>query len=437
MNQPIDSKKIQKEEILEQVRKHCAPEEYENYIDHWEHNPAAYISQLVLGCLEKNPDLANDAKFLEQLMEAAGIKKQDHPLIALDDLYNTDTSMSEKDARNNVNPLVTNAEVRHDPRSYGFAVYRKSENEQRELVLTLDDNDPALFFPNQIPSGHRALLKGDFKSWFNGDASESVVGAFLEAYGPDGKENARTVGCGSNVILMCEDGIFQTVVQRSAPGPKTPSGVVNPGTYSRAAGGGAGDIEESQIRELMEELNIFIKTKDGKYTPVNLVRDDITVGVHISAGSYLSNLSAKHASLAEVFASVASGQVLDTTMSMLNVPAFPVYMPGVTETVTQIIGGKSKQIRAVVTEDAKNGDVNGVDAVLVVQMPKGVRSCDLIIADGERNLQGELMNRRWSLHDPIALMHELDKGQKKFSQTPEKVVRNAPALMGAIRTLVL
>lgn len=298
-------------------------------------------------------------------------------------------------------------------------------------VFTTLADVPAVVLRAEDAAPHGALLKKDFQKVHNGGATPEDKARVLTAFGleeDEFKKSIRTVGCGTNIYLGCSDGLYQLVVQRTAPS-QTPEGVVQPGAYSRAAGGCTGDIQNDQVREAIEEPHIFVRKPDGKVMSIDLVRADKP----ITAKQEDAYLAGKQDGLNEIYTQVAGK--IGTSSPLLRTQrqeAHALNVPGLTETVVQVGAGPApRAFRAVVADDPKNGDVSGVDAVVYVPLP-GIHSRDVFVADGERNLEGKPLGRTWLLAKPEFLEANLKSGGMKFSPAPAKVIASTERVVQTI-----
>ena len=319
----------------------------------------------------------------------------------------------------------------------GFAVFQQqklwnvSRNPNGVLRLTMQAGLPALVMNTQYAEPFKSFTKKEYQSVHNGSADETLSAEILGAYGMDidsFKNNLRTVGCGMNIYLQCDDGLYQICVQRTAP-VKTPEGVVQPGAFSRAAGGATGSILETQVREMTEELNAFIKMDNGSVVSVDLLRTDNVVPL----STQLRFIEQKQRKLAEIYQQVAAR--LDTPITSLGSQKFDAHaiqVEGLHESVEEDICGTRKDFKAVVADDPKNGDLSGVDSILVVPM-QGIKSTQIVISDGERNQQGELLNRTWMLAKPEFLEANYKSGTMKFSPVFGKVLASTQSVLAEIQ----
>lgn len=319
----------------------------------------------------------------------------------------------------------------------GFAVYTQSvqknwkieKSENSLLRLTLSENTPGLVMSDYTGSLF-AYTKKEYQSVHNGSANQDLNEKLLKDFNTDintFRNMYRTVGCGTNVYLQCQDGLFQVVVQRTAPN-KTPEGVVQPGAYSRAAGGAVGDLQETQIRELTEELNAFISMPYGKVISMDIFRSDNPV-----SDDYMESLfDKKYERINELYNQVSTQmEQKNPVIERKSFLAHPIKVPGLHQRVEQNIFGDKSQFYAVVADDPKNGDLGGVDSVVVINM-SGIHSNQIKISDGETNQDGKFLNRTWALHRPEYLEEQRQNGGMKFSPAPGKVIDATKSVVASI-----
>lgn len=306
-------------------------------------------------------------------------------------------------------------------------------------IFTTSPQDPAVVLRPEHAAPYSPLLKAaDFQAIHKGNATAEAKTKIMRAYAGMDEESflrtMRTVGCGTNMYINCADGIHQLVVQRTAP-ERTPEGVVQAGAYSRPAGGCTGDIQRDQVREAIEEPHIFIRGADGKVTSIDPFRADKP----ITRKEENAFFAEKAAGLLEVFPQVADRLGVSSTpvIETRRIAAHAVHVPGLTETVVQIFSDATpKAFRSVVVDDAKNGDVSGVDAIVLINLPN-VHSRDIIVGDGERGFDGKPLGRTWLLLPPATLEAAKAEGRMKFSPAPGRIIEHTPKVMSAISTLKL
>jgi len=306
-------------------------------------------------------------------------------------------------------------------------------------IFTTSPQDPAVVLKPEHAAPYSPLLKAaDFQAIHKGTATPESKANVMRAYAGMDEETflrtMRTVGCGTNIYIQCADGLHQLVVQRS-PASRTPEGVVQAGAFSRAAGGCTGDIQYDQVRETIEEPHIFIRGADGKITSIDPFRADKPIARKLENAFF----AGKAAGLLEVFPQVADkvGTGATPVIETKRVAAHALNVPGLTETVVQIFADATpKAFRSVVVDDAKNGDVSGVDAIVLINLPH-VHSRDIFVADGERGFDGKPLGRPWMLLPPATLEAAKADGSMKFSPAPGKVIENTAKVVSAISTLNL
>lgn len=313
-------------------------------------------------------------------------------------------------------------------------VRKVTRSETAPILVELDPALPAVVMDPRHALPHEALTKRDFQSLHNGKATPDLTASVLNAFGSPNletfKNKFRTIGCGQEVYFHCDDGVFQALVQRTAP-PATPDGVVHPGTFTRPAGSAIGDLQETQIRETTEEMNVFIDRGNGTLISVNLLRMD-----HAVSDEFMQRILAeKNRHLREIFSQVAhratsgaASQIIERTFQ-----AFPMHINGLHETIVQKIGTSEKTFKAIVNDDPKNGDLGCVDEIIVIPMP-GVKSSQLLIADGERNQKGELLNRDWFILRPADILNNMADKSMVLSPNAAIVMPSTSKIMDKITT---
>jgi|GEM_PF-2135656 len=331
---------------------------------------------------------------------------------------------------------LTNAHVmREYPDGFGVFSRQKLWSVKRDdegiLRLTMQADTPALVMNTQYAEPYKSFTKRQYQSVHNGSADDSLRAEILGAYGLDletFKSELRTVGCGTNIYMQCDDGLYQVCVQRTAPS-QTPEGVVQPGAFSRAAGGATGSLLETQTREMIEEMNAFVKIDGHHVVSVDLVRSDNLVSIDTQKRFFAE----KHGKLAEIYEQVASRiEAPIISLSSEKFEAHAIYVNDLHEMVEEEICGARKQFKAVVADDPKNGDLSGVDSILVVPMP-GIKSTQIVISDGERDQQGNLLNRTWMLAKPEFLEANHKAGTMKFSPVLGKILASTQTVLTEIQ----
>lgn len=321
----------------------------------------------------------------------------------------------------------------------GFVLYRKGDsalfiqerNSHGELVLTLNAHDPAVVLKPIHAVPFEAYLKKDFQAAHKPDAAPDLVQKIVQDFGmpiDQFRQQMRTVGCGTNVYLALDDGIYQLAVQRTAP-QKTPEGIVNAGAYSRAAGGATGPINESTVREMIEECNIFVRKDDGTILSLDIIPPHADV-----SDRYIESLLAeKHTRISQILSQVHS---YEGTIQTARYDATRLAIPSLTENVIQVVDSTPSVLSSkVVVDDPKNGDLGGVDDIILVRIP-GFRSSQIIVGDGETDLENKLLGRTWLVKPGQEYQDALKEGRMKFSAAPAKVISHTPQVMNEIhRTL--
>lgn len=322
----------------------------------------------------------------------------------------------------NMTALLTNGlAVAHSmPRAY--STFRMAATSDGELVLEIRANDPALVLHQEHAGGYEAFTKKEFQQAHNGHGDDANIIQAFQMSGDKFRADMRTVGVGTNIYLSLADGIFQAVVQRSAPS-NTPESVVNPGAFSRAAGGAKGNIAMAGVRETIEECRMcIVKSATTISLDFKFPRADVLA-------SFVDACNKKKYT-----------DTLFTNKIILkkDVLLQPLAIAGLTETVWQKFNDNNVSVlrNRVVFDDPKNGDLSGMDTINVIDL-RGVQSSSIVIFDGEKDLEGNDLDRPWSLHRPEYLAEALNDDGMKFSGAPAKVIAQTPSVLKAIRTLGL
>jgi hypothetical protein len=321
--------------------------------------------------------------------------------------------------------LVANSEIKHFPDNHLFAVFEKSHMpETGQLRLDLERLGVALCAVKGICDRGNIVYENPTKREFQDAHKEGPNEHILDIFGWDAHRfrNSRTVGCGTMLYLVLDDGVFQPIVQRTASS-QTPEGVVNPGSYTRAAGGAIGNPEVDRVIELNEELGLVIKKEGrGLIAPIFLP-PEVTLADEVGQKS----LAIKRSIVSE-FCKTSEVRFQEVQTTRLNIP-------GLTQDVVFVNNNNEEVLRdRVVTDNPKNGDMEGLDTIEVVRL-HGVRRADIIIYDGEKSYDGKLLNRSWSLFDPIHLHEQEKSGSMKFSP-PTQVIRRTEEVLRAIEPFV-
>jgi hypothetical protein len=324
-------------------------------------------------------------------------------------------------------PLFQNRDAIMGKFPDAFTSYHlEGSDAQGRIVLSMHEDHAGITMAS--PKSWNTWLKSEFQKLAEPDAPAGLINKARRDFGAhhgDDVRNLRTVGCGTNVFFALSDGIFYATVERTAP-KKTDSGAVNPGNYSRAAGGSTGDMTLTALRELHEEMFI-VASVAGRDTAIHIAPELYQVEPEQLQAiqeekkhrfPFILNAHGEHdIHLADHFE--------------LKTPCLEV--PGLTQDVIEHTNSGDKILRHRVFGDSPHQmDVNGVDTVTVVHLPN-ISSRDIRgIYDGEINQKGELLKRRWSIV-PIDDIHkQLERKEINMSPVPGRVVKSKDAVKQAI-----
>lgn len=322
---------------------------------------------------------------------------------------------------------VRNRDVRTGKISNAFTShYLLGRDDQGRVVLELYEDDTGIVM-KPIPGRH-AWLKSEFSLLAKADAPEELLArgrADFHADNNDQLRQMRTVGCGTNVLFVLSDGIYYAAVERTAP-KQTDDGAVNPGAYSRAAGGSMLDIDSTALRELLEEMFVVAQI-DGQDTAIHIIPE--AYQVHSTRKQAL--LEERRERFPQILDAHGQNQISLRGDYTREAPCIAV--PGLTEDVVERTVEGNKILTNRVFGDAPHQmDVNGVDAIAVVRLPslssKDIRG----IFDGEVNQKGDLLRRKWGLY-PIDEIHgRLVRQEIVMSPVPGRVVMAKDDVVKAI-----
>jgi hypothetical protein len=231
------------------------------------------------------------------------------------------------------------------------------------------------------------------KAFMDAHAGKGGIEIFTDAYQINEQsffKGIRTVGTGAHILLREGIGasgqLMNALVARTQTGEE---GTVNLGKHSRPAGGAKGSLSESNFRELQEEFICAVNT-DGSVTVYNIDYDD-----GLPKDTKEAILDVKRQEISEIL-QVNGMNGYGTQFETLLAEKLSV--PGVTETITQNIEGSVAHLSGrLLNDNPTSGDFAACDIILCAQLPEGMSFSELHIFDGERNQQGELLNRQWKL----------------------------------------
>lgn len=310
-----------------------------------------------------------------------------------------------------------------------FATFRRADDGLTgATILEWHPNDPAVVLTPDHARPLNGLLRRDFQAAHAPGAPADVVARVEQAFHMDIdaiRATRHTVGAGVMVYLALSDGIFQPLVQRTAPS-QTPEGVPSPGLYSRCAGGITTTIEETAFRELSEELNIGLLLNGSVTTRFELQPDTKSPGL---SDTFMKDvLEQKRSKVPGLFQGKAGPD-----LASLGIRTTEFFVEGLHETVHQIIDGRVSRSQKVAVFDPASNDGN-VDSLIIADMRR-YASTDLIIADGETDLTGRPLHRTWVLERPEIWLTALQEGSRKFSPAPHRVISRTPDVLAAIAKL--
>jgi hypothetical protein len=327
-----------------------------------------------------------------------------------------------------VEPLLINRDVLAGQVPYSFAShYLLGRDTQGRHVVNLLESRAGIVMSK--PHGYQAWLKSEFMRIQSPEASEEFLARARRDFGVETDkdlQNLCTVGCGTNVLFRLSDGIFYASVERTAP-KKTDAGAVNPGAYSRAAGSSTGDITLTALRELNEEMFIVLRLA-GKHTALHLI-PELYQGV--SSQQTQAILETRRERFAGVLQ--ANGQEAICLSNHFEMCTPCLRVDGLTESIVEQTPFGDRVLEGrVFGHSPAQMDVNGIDAITVVDLPF-VSSRDVAgIFDGEKNQKGDLLRRKWVLV-PLDEMHrQLTSGEITMSPVPGRVVRAKDDVLAAL-----
>lgn len=325
-----------------------------------------------------------------------------------------------------MNTMLKNADALNIAQA--VSTYRKSTTGNNELMLHWKSTDPALVLRADHAPGAIAVSKKEFQQAHQHLGGEHIATLYGLAQS-DYEASIRTVGVGTNLYLILKDGIFQTAVRRTPPST-TPEGVVNAGAFSRAAGGANGSILKTGIRELIEECHIAVVNGPFDVTSIDFVFDQPNVSSDYAQG--LNEQKARRGILNDLLANE------DLRITRIDVAVNNLIVPGLTETVWQKNDGDAEIALhdRVVYEDTKTGDMGGIDTIGYIDL-KNIYSSQIIVRDGETDLNGHNLNRNWILERPGSFEAALKDGSMRFSGAPAKVIDRTRDVMAAFDKLGL
>lgn len=280
------------------------------------------------------------------------------------------------------------------------------------------------------PDGYQAWLKSEFMKIQSPEASEEFLAQARTDFGVESNEDLKnlcTVGCGTNVLFRLADGIFYASVERTAP-KKTDAGAVNPGAYSRAAGSSTGDIRLTALRELNEEMFIVLNLA-GRHTALHIV-PELYQGVRPEQTQAI--LETRRERFPSILEAHGQGSIRLTNHFEMCTPCL-LSVGGLTETIVERTPfGDNVLEGRVFGHSPAQMDVNGIDAITVVDLPFVSHRDVEGIFDGEKNQKGELLKRKWVLLPLEEMNRQLTSGEITMSPVPGKVVRAKDNVLTAV-----
>lgn len=324
-------------------------------------------------------------------------------------------------------PLLLNQDVLTGKYSTAFSSHYLLGTDQNGLrIIELVESSAGIAMAPI--AGKNVWLKSDFAKLGAPDCDPALKERAAQdfAVSNDDLHNLCTVGCGTNLIFRFSDGLYYAAVERTAP-KTTDNGSVNAGLYSRPAGGSTGDIDLSALRELSEEFFMIVKDGDQQ-KPLHIIPDLYQVDPRAKAAT----LQTRHDRFPAI---LAAYNVRGLSLSnSFEITATGLSVPKLTENIIERRTGLTdKTLTSRVFGHApQQMDVNGVDAVVLVDLAH-LSSQDVVgIWDGEENLKDELLKRTWSLMPLDDIHAKLLANEIKMSPVPARVVRAAPDVRKAI-----
>lgn len=324
-------------------------------------------------------------------------------------------------------PLFVNRDVLAGRTPNAFAAHSlQGRDELNRPVITMVENTAGIVMTK--PDNCRAWLKSKFQTLVKPEAALELLSQARNDFGVSNDEDLRkmrTIGCGTNVILMLNEGAYYPTIERTAP-KKTEDGAVNPGLYTRPAGGSRGDIDTSALCELNEELFIVVKmgTSDSA---LHITPKDYSVDGKIKR----SIMDERRQRFPEILA--AHGRIDIQLTREINVYSDSVSVTELTEDIVERTAKGDKILKNRVFVDSPHQmDINGVDTITVLHLPCTSINDIVGIYDGETNVKGELLKRKCALLTYTQIHNDLAGKIIAMSPTPARVVEARDKVMTAI-----
>ena len=324
-------------------------------------------------------------------------------------------------------PLLLNKDVITGKYSAAFSSHYLL-NVQQEGLRIIELVDSRAGIAMGPIAGKDVWLKSDFIKLAAPDCSPALKERAIQdfAIGKNDLGNLCTVGCGTNLIFRFSDGLFYAAVERTAP-KTTDTGSVNAGFYSRPAGGSTGDIDLSALREISEEF--FMIIQDGNLQKALHIFPDL---YQVDPRAKEVILQTRHERFPSILAAYNASALSPSTS--FEVIASGLSVPSLTENIIERRTGLTDKLLTsrVFGHAPQQMDVNGIDAVVLVDLSHVSSTAVLGIWDGEENLKDELLKRKWNLMPLDEIHAKLTTNEIKMSPVPARVVMAATDVRQAI-----
>lgn len=313
-------------------------------------------------------------------------------------------------------PLFQNKHVLSGAFPNAFTSHYLADRENGRPVVSLIETNAGI---TMSPSKENDVwMKSTFQGLAKPDVAPELLAKGRKDFGVDSNDELlkmRTVGCGTDVILALSDGLFFAGIKRTAA-KTTDNGSVNPDAYTRPAGGSMGDIDDSALSELSEELFIVAKVA-GRNTAIHIIPEDYQV----AAGRERAIMDERRERFPHILA--AHGQEGLSLSNHFEARTPSLIIPGMTEDVVERTAAGDKILKnRVFVDSPKQMDVNGIDGVTVLHVPY-IASTDIVgVYDGEVNQKGELLKRDCKLYPLQQMADDVTSGTITMSPTPKRVV---------------
>ncbi len=333
------------------------------------------------------------------------------------------------------NDILINSWALRNP--YAVSSYRVDRLKNGNLLLEWRYRDPALVDHRYHAGEHQTFTKDQFRKAHGKEAgAKKLLSAFEMDY-KSFRESVRTVEVGTNLYIATRDKILQAVVRGDVVNKeqydevfdindipraaRTPE-MQNLGVFNRAAGGARGNIMESTARELIQKMSLGYVTGANDVVSLNFTFHQ----PHLKEDRVQAMNEEK-----ERKGVIRRGLTWNVTYEEIALRHLQI--KGLTETLWSKTKSGYDPIlpNRVITHSPATGEV-AIDTISLVILDN-VDSKQLVIRDGETDIDGHILDRLWVMREPQMLYKALREGTMRFTPPLEKIISHTPEILATIR----